>query len=485
MGMDSDLSMDQWVARSYAAGCAAARGWIAALETDAAVRARLAFAAEHWMAAINPDNFLATNPQAIRRAVATGGASLAAGMRLMAADVARGRVSNTDEAAFAVGRDLATTPGAVVMKNQLVELIQYLPTTLKVGARPLLIVPPCINKYYILDLRHDNSFVRHCVAAGHTVFMVSWRNPRQEQAHLGWDDYLQLGVVEAIAAARQICGSTTINALGFCVGGTILASALAALAARGERPVASLTLLATLLDFSEVGQLAVFVDAATVALREAALAAGGLLSGKELAGAFAALRPRELVWNYVSHGYLEGHAPRAFDLLYWNADSTNLPGPMYCWYLRNMYLENSLSKPGVLRSLGEPVDLTKLEMPTYVVATREDHIVPWRSAFATIGLVSGETRFVLGASGHIAGIVNPPAQGRRSFWCGNDDAVPQPMQALPWLAAASEIAGSWWSDWSAWLARFKGRSVAARAHAGDAHYPPLGTAPGEYVKVRI
>ena len=484
-GVDSAISMDQWVARSYAAGCAAARGWIAALDTDAATRARLAFAAEQWMAAINPENFLATNPQAIRRADDSGGASLAAGMRLMAADVARGRVSNTDEAAFEVGRDLATSPGAVVMKNQLVELIQYLPVTPRVGARPLLIVPPCINKYYILDLQPDNSFVRHCVLAGHTVFMVSWCNPGPAQAHLGWDDYLQQGVVDAIAAVRHICGSKTINALGFCVGGTILSTALAALAARGERPVESLTLLATLLDFSEVGQLAVFVDPATVALREAALAAGGLLSGQELAGAFAALRPRELVWNYVSHGYLEGHAPRAFDLLYWNADSTNLPGPMYCWYLRNMYLENSLRKPGVLRALDQPVDLTLLEMPTYVLATREDHIVPWRSAFASMGLVSGATRFVLGASGHIAGIVNPPAQGRRSFWCVDEDGVSPPTQAEHWLAAATEMPGSWWTDWSTWLACFKGRAVPARAWPGNAQYRPLGPAPGEYVKVRV
>ena len=485
MGADSQFSIDQWTARSYEAGCTAVRHWVATLDADPAMRARLVFAAEHWLAALNPENFLATNPQAIRRALDSGGTSLAAGMRLLATDVGRGRVSNTDEAAFSVGRDLALTPGVVVMKNELVELIQYLPTTARVGAQPLLIVPPCINKFYILDLRPENSFVRHCVAAGHTVFMLSWRNPDAGQAHLGWDDYLQLGVVDAIAAVRHICGCKTINALGFCVGGTILSSALAALAARGEHPVESLTLLATLLDFSNVGQLEVFVDAATVALREATLAEGGLMSGRELAGAFSALRPRELVWNYVSHGYLKGHAPRAFDLLYWNADSTNLPGPMYCWYLRNMYLENRLRQPGALRSLGQPVDLRLLDMPTYVVATREDHIVPWRSAFATAALVSGATRFVLGASGHIAGIVNPPASGRRSFWRGDDLAANTPTQAEQWLARACEMPGSWWPDWSTWLARFKGRGVAARARPGDSRYRPLGPAPGEYVKVRI
>ena len=480
-----DNSLDQWVAQAYASGCDNLRGWVAGAPVDAPTRARLSFAAEQWIAAADPANFFATNPQAIRRAIESQGASLQRGMQLLLADLARGRVANTDESAFKVGRDLAITPGAVVLKNQLIELIQYAPLTPQVGARPLLIVPPCINKFYILDLGAENSFVRFCVEAGHTVFVVSWRNPGPSEAQLGWDDYLRLGVVDAIAAVKRICKSDTINALGFCVGGTILSTALAALAARGEKPVASLTLLATLLDFSDVGQIGVFVDANSVAQREAALGAGGLLSGRDLAGAFAALRPKDLIWNYVSKGYLLGEAPGAFDLLFWNADSTNLPGPMACWYLRNLYLENNLRKPGRLESLGQPIDLALLDMAAYVLATREDHIVPWQAAFETLGLISGETRFVLGASGHIAGIVNPARKNSRSYWRGAPGAPRPAATAAAWLAAAVEQPGSWWTDWAAWLAGFKGRAVPARVGAGNRDYRPLGPAPGEYVTVRI
>ena len=478
-------SLDQWLNDAYSAGSAGVRRWLAGIDADAATRAKLEFATEQWLAAMHPDNFLATNPMAIRRALETGGASLSEGLRLLSSDMARGRVSNTDETAFEVGRNLATTPGAVEMRNQLVELIQYRPATAKVGSRPLLIVPPCINKYYILDLQPENSFVGHCLAEGHTVFMVSWRNPGMTESHMTWDDYLQLGVVDTVAAVRAISRSATINALGFCVGGTILATALAALAARGEQPVASLTLLATLLDFSDAGQLGVFVDPATVAYREASLAGGGILSGAELAGAFSSLRPRDLLWNYVSNGYLKGEKPSAFDLLYWNADSTNLPGPMYCWYLRNMYLENKLREPGRLRSLGEAVDLAAIDVPAYIVATREDHIVPWRAAFESTRLLGGDTRFVLGASGHIAGIVNPARKNRRSFWHADTVARAQAAEADAWLAAATETPGSWWNDWSHWLGRYAGRKVAAPKQPGDAKFPPLAPAPGEYVKVRI
>jgi polyhydroxyalkanoate synthase len=476
-------ALDDWIAASHAAAGAALRERIAALPLDATQRERMAFAAEHWIAATAPCNFLATNPAALMRAVETGGRSLADGMRLLIEDVARGRVANTDEAAFEVGRDLAATPGSVVMKNELVELIQYAPATPRVAVRPLLIVPPCINKYYILDLGPDNSFVRHCVESGRTVFMVSWRNPGAAQARLGWDDYLRLGVVESLAAVRAIRRGAPIDALGFCVGGTLLASALAALAARGERPVASLTLLATMLDFSDVGPIGVYVDAATVAQREAALAAGGLIAGRELMAAFASLRPRELIWNSAAQSYLMGRAPPAFDLLYWNADSTNLPGPMYCHYLRHMYLENRLRDPGATHALGEAIDFTRLTMPTYLLATREDHIVPWRAAYATTRLTGGATRFVLGAAGHIAGIVNPARRNRRSHWVG--DAARTSRDADEWLGSATEVPGSWWRDWTAWLDALDPRRVPAPRRAGGARHPPLYAAPGEYVKVRV
>ena len=384
-------SWDAWVGQTHNQTAAALRAWIVALEVDEAMRAKLAFASEQWIAASHPDNFFATNTGALQRALETNGRSIQTGLKLMLADMARGHVSNTDESAFEVGRDLAATPGKVVLKNELIELIQYRPATPKVGQRPLVIVPPCINKFYILDLGPANSFVKYAVDAGHTVFLVSWRNPTPAVSGLAqktWDDYLQLGAVEALAAARAICKSDTVNALGFCVGGTIVTAALAALAAKGQKPVASLTLLTTLLDFSQVGELGLFIDPASVAYREATLGAGGLLSGKELAATFSALRPRDLIWNYVSRGYLKGEAPPAFDLLYWNADSTSLPGPMFCWYLRNLYLENRL-RTGELVSLGERLNLADLKVPAFVYASREDHIVPWQAAFESTRLLGG------------------------------------------------------------------------------------------------
>jgi len=476
---------DQWVRQSYDASVAAMRQWVAQADTDAATRAKLAFAAEQWIAATNPANFLATNPEALQRAVETKGESLTEGLKLMMADLSKGRVTNTDETAFEVGRNIAVAPGAVVMRNQLVELIQYAPASPKVGARPILFVPPCINKYYILDLSPDASFVQFAVEQGHTVFMVSWRNATPAEDHCTWDDYLQLGVVETIAAVQNICKVKTIHALGFCVGGTILATALEALAARGEKPVESLTLMTTLLDFSDVGELGLFVDAGSVAYREATLGVGGLLSGRELGTTFSFLRPKDLVWNYVSKGYLQGQAPSAFDLLYWNADGTNLPGPMYCWYLRNMYLENNLRQPGKIESLGEKVDLSLLDMPVYVFAAREDHIVPWKTAYESTRLVGGPARFALGASGHIAGTINSAKKNKRSYWTAKEGGKKLPASADRWLETAIEHPGSWWSDWVEWLNPHRGALVPARKTLGGAGYKQLAPAPGEYVKVRI
>ena len=480
----SPPSWDAWTGQAYAQGCASLRAAVATMQMDQAARARLSFAAEQWIAATHPDNFLATNPAALQLALTSRGQSIQAGMQLMLGDLARGRVSNTDETAFTVGRDLATTPGKVVLRNELVELIQYAPATATVGELPLLIVPPCINKFYILDLTEKNSFVRHAIARGNTVFVVSWRNPGAEQGHLGWDDYLQQGVVDTLAAVRSICRTGQVNALGFCVGGTILAAALAALEAKGERPAASLTLLTTLLDFTDVGQLGLFIDPASVAWREAALGAGGILPGKELAATFSFLRPRELLWNYVSNGYLKGEAPPAFDLLYWNADSTNLPGPMYAWYLRNLYLENRL-RSGALMSLGEPVNLAALKLPAFVYASREDHIVPWQTAFTSTTLLGGDCTFVLGASGHIAGVVNPPARKKRSFWSGPLTRARRRLEPLQWLEHARETPGSWWDTWAGWLETHRGREVGARRTLGNAQFKPGADAPGEYVKVRL
>ena len=321
-------------------------------QTDDATKRRLVFLAQQYVDAISPSNFLATNPEALQRALATGGTSIAQGLSNLVSDAQRGRIAMTDESAFEVGRNLATTPGSVVYRNPLIELIQYAPTTREVAKRPLLIVPPCINKYYILDLQPENSFVRYAVGEGHTVFMVSWRNIPSELGGLTWDDYLEQGVLAALDVAREIAGSKTVNALGFCVGGTLLACALAVLAARRETPVASATFLATMLDFADPGDIGVYVSREGLAARKPALCGGGRIQGSELASAFASLRPNELVWNYVVGNYLKGQTPPAFDLLYWNGDSANLPGPMYVEYLRDMYLDNRLREPGALSMCG-------------------------------------------------------------------------------------------------------------------------------------
>ncbi len=451
-----------------------------AVEGDELARERIRFATRQWVDAASPANFLALNPEAQQRLVETRGESLRRGMENLLGDLRKGRISHTDETAFEVGRNLAVTPGAVVYQNELIQLIQYAPSTPQVAQRPLLMVPPCINKFYILDLQPQNSFVAWAVAQGHTVFMVSWKNVDADQGGLGWDDYLERGVIEAIRVVREIGGQPRINVLGFCVGGTLLGAAAAVLAARGERWIESMTLLTTFLDFSDTGALGMFVDEAFVAQREATIGAGGLARGRELALTFNFLRPNDLVWNYVVGNYLMGETPPAFDLLYWNADSTNLPGPMYCWYLRHTYLRNELREPGRVACCGAPVDFGAIGVPAYVYGSREDHIVPWRGAYGSTQLLSGPNRFVLGASGHIAGVVNPPAKGKRSHWIG--DSLPADADA--WLAAATEVAGSWWPDWARWLAGFSGGTRKAHARLGSERWRPLEPAPGSYVKHR-
>ncbi len=452
----------------------------ASLEEAARERAR--FVVRQWIDAMCPANFAATNPAVLEQARDTSGESLTRGLANLMADVQRGRIRQTDEAAFEVGRNLAVTPGSVVLENELIQLIQYAPATARVAQRPLIMVPPCINKFYILDLQPGNSFVAHGVASGHTVFMVSWRNVGPQQGRLGWDDYLEKGVFTALRAARDIAGSDKVNALGFCVGGTLLGAALAVLEQKRQDLVASATFLASMLDFAEPGQIGLFIDEPSVAAREATIGQGGVLPGSDLAFVFSSLRANDLVWPYVVNNYLLGGTPAAFDLLYWNADSTNLPGPMYCYYVRNMYLENRLREPGALVNCGVPVDLGKVKLPIFVLATREDHIVPWRSAYRTLHLLGSEDRtFVLGASGHIAGVVNPPAKKRRSHWTG----TPYPADADEWFAAAKEYPGSWWPLWSQWLSRHAGGEREAPSVRGNVQYRPLEAAPGRYVKQRI
>ena len=445
---------------------------------DAKAKDRMRFLARQYSDAMAPSNFAATNPEFIKTALVTKGKSITDGISNLIADVEKGRISMTDETVFEVGKNIATTEGAVVFENELFQLIQYAPLTEKVGKIPFLIVPPCINKFYILDLQPDNSFVRFAVEQGNTVFLLSWRNPKAEQSHLTWDDYIETAVIKAIASVREIAKVEQINALGFCVGGTVLTSALGVLKARGENPVQSLTLLTTLLDFSQTGEIGLFIDEAGVRLRETTIGKGGLLSARELSTTFSALRPNDLIWNYVTNNYLKGKKPQAFDLLYWNSDGTALPGPLAAWYMRNMYLENNLRVPNKLKMCGVPVDLTQLSIPSYLLATREDHIVPWQSAFLSTQILGGDSKFVLGASGHIAGVINPVSKNKRSYWVGGD----QKADAEVWLSGAQEKAGSWWNDWANWLAERRGTLKMAPKKLGNAQFVPIEAAPGRYVK---
>ena len=460
-------------------------GLVDAVEGDVKTKARLRFGVEQWMAASSPSNFLALNAEAQQKAIASNGQSIGKGIQNLLNDFKQGHVSMTDESLFEVGTNVATTEGAVVFENEFFQLLEYKPLTAKVFEKPFLLVPPCINKFYILDLQPENSVIRYAVSEGQHTFVVSWRNPDESMSGKTWDDYIEHAAIKAIEVVQEITGAKTINALGFCVGGTILTTALAVLAARDKKPVASLTLLTSLLDFSDTGILDIFIDETSVKYREAEMGKGGLLKGKDLASTFSFLRPNELVWNYVVGNYLKGETPPPFDLLYWNSDSTNLPGPFYAWYLRNTYFENKLIKPGALVVCGEKIDLRLLDMPAYIYGSREDHIVPIGGAYASTQYLPGKKRFVMGASGHIAGVINPPAKKKRSYW--TNENLPQnqfPAEHAEWLEGATEHPGSWWTDWSAWLTKHGGKQVAAPKNYGSAKYKALEAAPGSYVKAK-
>lgn len=485
---DKRFTGDAWTHNPVASFSAAAYllnartliGLADAVEADEKTRARIRFAIDQWMAASAPSNFLALNAEAQKKAVETKGESIARGVQNLLHDLRQGHMSQTDESVFEVGRNVATTEGAVVYENELFQLLEYKPLTAKVYERPFLLVPPCINKFYILDLQPENSLIRYAVEQGHRTFVVSWRNPDESLAQKTWDDYIENAAIEAISVVQAITGAKQINALGFCVGGTILGTALAVLAARGEKPVASATLLTTFLDFSDTGILDLFIDEAFVKFREMQLGQGGLLKGQELASTFSFLRPNDLVWNYVVGNYLKGETPPPFDLLYWNSDSTNLPGPMYAWYLRNTYFENNIVKPGKCTVAGQKVDLRKVDIPVYIYGSREDHIVPIGGAYASTRHLPGKKRFVMGASGHIAGVINPPAKKKRSYWTNEK----LPATHAEWLKGATEHPGSWWTDWSAWLKPHAGKQIAAPKAYGKGKYKAIEPAPGRYVKAK-
>lgn len=447
---------------------------------DKKSKERIYYLVEQMIAANAPSNFLMSNPDALKRAFETQGVSLVSGLLHLASDLQEGKLRQSDKGHFEVGKSLAITPGEVVFENELFQLIQYKPIGKTQYKKPLLIVPPAINKYYILDLQPENSLVRHLLEQGHQVFLVSWRNFGQQQAHITWDQMVQDGVISAMRVTRAISGERQLNTMGFCIGGTLLSCALAVLAARGDRDIASLTLFATFLDYQDTGPINVFIDEKMVAEKEHTIGGQdgkyGLLTGEDMGNTFSLLRPNELWCNYNVDKYLKGEKPRAFDLLFWNNDSTNMPGPMYCWYLRHTYLQNDL-KSGDLNLCGVKLDLSTIDTPAYILGTQDDHIVPWRSAYASTGLLGGPKRFVLGASGHIAGVINPPAKKRRNYW------VNETLSKSPdtWFKSAKEHPGSWWTDWFAWLDKHSGEKCPAITDMGSAEYPPIEAAPGRYV----
>ena len=467
-----------YLRRSYLINARWVDALLEAAQMPDAKKRRAAFVLRQFLDAIAPTNFAASNPEVIGLAAQSSGASLAQGLKHLSEDVSRGRIRMSDESAFEVGRNIAVTPGAVVYRNQIVELIQYAPRTAQVYSRPLFIVPPFINKYYILDLQPENSFVRYALDQGMQVFLVSWRNVPRELGGATWEDYIREGIYRPLQAVRQITGCDEANVLGFCVGGTLLASALAVM--DDPQQVASLTLLAAMLDFTDVGEIGVYVDDDYVRQCEQAYRDGGLMPGSLLASTFASLRANELVWSFVINNYLKGQTPRAFDLLHWNSDSANLPGRLYAWYLRNAYLENNLRIPGKLTLCGRQLDLGAIHCPAFILATRADHIVPWRSAYASTQLLGGKIEFVLGASGHIAGVVNPPAPARRGHWL--NPAAPPSADA--WLEQAIQRPGSWWPHWVSWLTQTAAAQIPAPHAIGSAQYPELAPAPGNYVRER-
>ncbi len=441
------------------------------------------FYSRQFVDAMSPSNFLMTNPEVLRRTAETGGENLLRGLNNLLADLERGRgklsIKMTNMDSFKLSDNIGVSPGKIVFENELMQLIQYSPTTETALKRPLLIVPPWINKFYILDLRPKNSFVRYAVSHGHTVFMVSWVNPDETLAQKGFDDYMREGVLDALGAIEAVTGEAGVNAIGYCLGGTLLATTLAWMTAKGDDRIKSATFFVTMLDFAEAGELGVFIDEEQLKGLEDRMGKRGFLEGGDMAQTFNMLRANDLIWSFVVNNYLLGKEPFEFDLLYWNSDATRMPARMQSFYLRNMYQANRLVQPGGITLAGEKIDLGRITVPAYFLSTREDHIAPWKSTYRGTQLLQGPTRFVLAASGHIAGVVNPPDDGKYSHWVGSD----LPDSADEWFAGAIEMAGSWWPDWHRWITALASDQVPARVPGAS----PLGAiedAPGRYVLVK-
>jgi polyhydroxyalkanoate synthase len=450
---------------------------------DAHSKRKLEFFTRQLIGALAPANFAATNPQVVKATLESGGENLVRGLKNMLDDLRRGkgqlRPRMTDLEAFKLGENVATTPGKVVFQNELMQLIQYAPTTETVFRQPLLIIPPWINKFYILDLKPKNSFIRWAVDQGHTVFVISWVNPDAKLAQKDFEDYLREGPLAALDAVGAATDEKVVNVIGYCIGGTLTASTLAYMAAKKDLRVASATFFTTLLDFSEVGEISVFIDEEQIQKMEAEMRTKGYFDGAHMSQAFNLLRENDLIWSFYVNNYLLGRDPQAFDLLYWNSDSTRMPEKMHSFYLRNMYQHNRLREPAALTLCGVPIDLGKIRVPAYFLSTREDHIAPWKSSYAGTQLVAGPVTFVVGGSGHIAGVINPPAANKYGYWTRDGLAA----TADDWLEGAAHHEGSWWPHWGQWVAEFAGKRVPARA-LGDGALSAIEDAPGSYVKER-
>ncbi len=436
---------------------------------------KLVFYLRQFLDAISPTNYIFTNPQVIHETVQTGGRNLVTGMEHLLRDMKAGQIKMTDTEAFTPGRNLALTPGQVVYRNKLIELIQYSATTEKVYAIPLLFIPPWINKYYILDMQPQNSLIKFLVDSGFTIFVISWKNPDASMENTTFEDYLDLGPLSALNVVKEITGSPKVNTVGYCIGGTLLSMVMPYLVAKKDETINSATFFVALQDFTEVGDTGVFMDEPQVEYVEMQMMERGYLDSRSMSTMFNMLRANDLIWSNVVNNYLLGKEPPAFDLLYWNADGTRMARAAHSFYLRNTYLENNLIKPGKIVLKGVPIDLGKIHQDIYAVGTEQDHIVPWKSAWRITQLAGGKARFILGGSGHIAGVISPPSKGR-GYWTNT-----KPVKtADEWLAGATQHKGSWWTDWREWLQQRSGEQVAPPS-MGSAAHPPITAAPGTYV----
>jgi len=477
----SDLPIFDFIKQSYLLTADVLNKSTDAIPVEGKEKDKLKFYTQYFIDAMSPSNFVTLNPEVLKEAMDTKGQSLVDGLQNLMTDLEKGRITMTDESAFVLGENIGVSEGSVVFRNHLFELIQYKPTTETVHQRPLLIVPPCINKFYILDLQPQNSYVKWCVDQGNTVFLISWANTTPEYSQIGWDDYVQDGIFEATRVVKDITGEKKMNAVAWCIGGTILGSALGVMQKKRDASIGSATFLTTLLDFSDPGDLGVFLDQEDVDMRAAQVSKDGVMSGKSLALGFNMLRSNDLIWSYVVNNYLKGKTPPPFDLLYWNSDPTNLPAAMYNTYIREMYVNNNLAKSGGFTCCGKSVELEKIKTPSYFLSAIEDHIAPWKTTFLGTELMGGPVKFVLGGSGHIAGVINPPAKNKRNFW--SDGELGQ--GADHWLETATDHPGSWWSHWHEWLDQQEAKQVPAREIGSHSDYQEIVPAPGDYVRVRI